>query len=922
MKSPYRLSGFLTAFAILSLLPLAARAQGLDGLLRGTVKDSSGGALAGALVKISSPALMTGEQNTVSDEKGQWLFLVVPPGLYELSVQLAPKFNPYVVKELRVGVGEKVQHTVVLTLAGVTSTVKVDASAGLARGSGIDNRYGPDYFQTIPSRRLSFFSAIGNAAGVSPTSPSSGSINTLSVFGSAVNENLFMIDGTNFTCPCQGVSRAEPIVDVIQEVHVQSMGASVEFGNFQGGVINVVTRQGGARFAAQTSYYGQPSSLTAQPVFLGPATARTGYERMKYRDFTVGLGGPVRQNRLWFYGAYQYLRDYDSQPGANPAFPRKYENDKFFGKLNWRLTDNLHMSQSYHLENWVNPTVPTITTPFVATSRVHADVPNMTFAKLSHVLSNRMFMETSVGRYMFNQHSDPATGDLTTPSRRDLVTSVSSGNTPQVVFLHLDRVTGKSVLHLYQSGWLGIDHEFRVGTQIERGLHDKTAFFPGGVQYLDSNGPFQAVYRAPSITGGVFVTAAGFVSDSFTVKDRLAVDVGVRFDHSSAINPDMQVINAEGQVTDGVLPGRGTMYSWNVLSPRLGFRMKLDNSGHTVVRATYGRFNQGVLTGELDPVSQGATPTILKQYESATGDYTRLISIVDPLINQSLNTDMKTPHTDEFSVTLDRELTSLVRTSVSYVGKRGRDYLGWVDTAGQYRDETRTLANGTVVPVFVLTSAPADRRFYLTNPAGYFVDYDGLVIAAEKRMSHGWQASGSYTFSRAYGMQVQSNGPADVQQSSTIASPDFLTFGQDPNDLTNATGRLPNDRPHALKLNGLVRLPWLGLNVAANLQHYSGKPWAASTQVSLPQGSRKVLLETRGTRRLSSQTLLDIRVARTLMVGRTGTIDLLFDVLNALNDTAEEALAAENPTAATFATPARYIDPRRAMIGIRFNIGR
>ena len=79
---------------------------------------------------------------------------------------------------------------------------------------------------------------------MSPTSASSGTVNTVSVFGSAVNENLFLIDGTNFTCPCQGVSRAEPSVDVIKEVQVQATGASVEYGNIQGGVFNVVTKRG------------------------------------------------------------------------------------------------------------------------------------------------------------------------------------------------------------------------------------------------------------------------------------------------------------------------------------------------------------------------------------------------------------------------------------------------------------------------------------------------------------------------------------------------------------------------------------------------------------------------------------------------------------------------------------------------------
>ena len=55
-----------------------------------------------------------------------------------------------------------------------------------------------------------------------------------------------------------------------------------------------------------------------------------------------------------------------------------------------------------------------------------------------------------------------------------------------------------------------------------------------------------------------------------------------------------------------------------------------------------------------------------------------------------------------------------------------------------------------------LTNSTSDRRFLLTKPDGLFLDYDGLVVALEKRLSKGWQASGSYTFSRAYGMQVTS----------------------------------------------------------------------------------------------------------------------------------------------------------------------
>src|SRR5206468_11742662 len=177
-------------------------------------------------------------------------------------------------------------------------------------------------------------------------------------------------------------------------------------------------------------------------------------------------------------------------------------------------------------------------------------------------------------------------------------------------------------------------------------------------------------------------------------------------------------------------------------------------------------------------------------------------------------------------------------------------------------------------------------RFLLTNPDGYSVMYNGLVMAVEKRRSHGWQAFGSYTFSRASGLQASSGTTAAGAQSSTGALPN-LPFGRDPNELTNARGRLPNDRPHMFRVMGSLNVPRTGFQVAANLQYFSGKPWAATAQINLVQNSlQRVQLEPRGSRRLSSQALLDVRLSRPIPFGRSGRIELLLDVLNVLNDTA------------------------------------
>ena len=84
-----------------------------------------------------------------------------------------------------------------------------------------------------------------------------------------------------------------------------------------------------------------------------------------------------------------------------------------------------------------------------------------------------------------------------------------------------------------------------------------------------------------------------------------------------------------------------------------------------------------------------------------------------------------------------------------------------------------------------------------------------------------------------------------------------------PDDLTNAAGRLANDRPHVFRAMGSFDIPNTGIFVAGNLQYFSGKPWAASAVVNVPQNSQqRVLLEERGSRRLSSQTMLDLPACR------------------------------------------------------------
>src|SRR5262249_39629721 len=206
--------------------------------------------------------------------------------------------------------------------------------------------------------------------------------------------------------------------------------------------------------------------------------------RIRYNDFTTNLGGPILRDRIWFFTGYQFLHDYDSQPGADPAFPRKYQQNKVFTKITWKLKPSTQLMQSVHDEHWVNPDRPTAATPFDATLRPNASVVAVTFGDLTHTFSARSVLNARVGRFVYARDDDLNNGNPSIPSHFDRVTAITTGAPPSFGGLTLIRTTAKATLNHYWPNLLGADHEWKIGTQIERGEHSQTSIIPTGTRYL------------------------------------------------------------------------------------------------------------------------------------------------------------------------------------------------------------------------------------------------------------------------------------------------------------------------------------------------------------------------------------------------------------------------------------------------------
>jgi hypothetical protein len=189
-------------------------AQALSGAFIGTVKDAQGGVVRGALVRLTSPALIGGQETVTTNEKGQMRFPILPPGDYTLDIE-RQGFASYHEAEIRIGAGATIERTAVLQLAGVAESIVVEGAGSRieARDPGFGTRFGPEDVRAIPTRRNSMFDLIKAAPGISPTAPSSGTNasgtnNTISAFGSSTNENHFL--STARTSPVRATASRAP----------------------------------------------------------------------------------------------------------------------------------------------------------------------------------------------------------------------------------------------------------------------------------------------------------------------------------------------------------------------------------------------------------------------------------------------------------------------------------------------------------------------------------------------------------------------------------------------------------------------------------------------------------------------------------------------------------------------------------------
>lgn len=280
-----------------------AMAQVSFAALNGTVKDTSGSAIAGADLQLRNT--QTGVvTRTSANERGIYVILNILPGAYTLEAS-KEGFSTARLSEFNLVVNQSSVFDMTLAVGRVQESVTVEAvgsqvqSATAELGTVLTSQQVVD----LPYGR-NIQNLMRLTPGVSPIGPGQSSVP--SVNGQVKRSSMFMLDGVNNQSTFQSNLAVNPIVETLEEFKVQSHNDSAEFGGIMGGVMNTTTKSGTNEYHGNTWYQHDNDAFRARNTFQPTVNPYKGH------IFGGTVGGPVwipklykGTNRTFFFAGYE-----------------------------------------------------------------------------------------------------------------------------------------------------------------------------------------------------------------------------------------------------------------------------------------------------------------------------------------------------------------------------------------------------------------------------------------------------------------------------------------------------------------------------------------------------------------------------------------------------------------------------------------
>ncbi len=293
-------------------------AQTPTGQILGTVRDASGLPAPGAVVVVSNQG--TGQRMEVrSNEAGDYLVPALVPGHYAITVE-KEGFKKFVRQGVSVTSFQNVRVDAVLEVGAVTQTVVVTGEAPLVdtRSSTVGTLVDDKRIVDLPLNGRNIISFASLIPGVTRTAITgandvSFSQQRVNINGNRAYSTNIQLDGGSLYYAHRGQSMNMPPPDAVQEIKVISSGVTAEYGRGTA-VLSAVTKTGANDLHGSAWNFLRNDALDARRFF------DRSKAKLRYNQFGGTLGGPIRRNRLFFFGSYQGIRTRQEE-SATSAFP-------------------------------------------------------------------------------------------------------------------------------------------------------------------------------------------------------------------------------------------------------------------------------------------------------------------------------------------------------------------------------------------------------------------------------------------------------------------------------------------------------------------------------------------------------------------------------------------------------------------------
>ena len=949
------ISGLL-AVALAAVTATSAFAQGggasSTGTIQGRVTDAQGAVLPGVTVTATSPSAL-GAQTAVTSETGNYRFPALPPGTWTVTYELAG-FNTVRREGIQLSLGFTANLNVELALATLQETVTVTGESPVIDTSAtrIQQNFKTEQLQSIPNGR-DMWSLLAVTPAVQMTridvgGNRAGTQTGYSAYG-FTGQVRVLIEGINTT---EGTGGAGFYFDYssLEEVFLGTTGQTAEMPS-PGVQSQFIAKSGGNQFSGEyyLDWYNnsiQGSNLPDKyttPVAQGGFGFRQGANEIdKYYDTAINMGGPIKKDKIWWFGTYRTQKNAVAQPlfQFDKTFDTKLWNP--VGKLTYQVNQNNKIIGYYQWGQKNQPNrLPNAGYTYTNEGQTNnQDSGSWVYkAEWNGTVSDKLYLEARFGD--FGYYFPLLTNGTENFWFRDTTNLTLSGSQQR---WQLDRDRKQYNLastYFIDTAKMGT-HTFKAGFEMlrERGWEGYEQVYGGNIETTYANGVGSTVtFAFPTASGPVgsldahdsltsqsaLNVLSGFVNDTWSW-GKLTMNLGVRFDNYKGWLPEQEQIGATiGPETLASKTFQETdMYSWKSFAPRVGLIYDFSGQGRSVLKANYGLFwhNPGVTLGsDANPNIPQKTVTYNwndlngnRRYDAGETVGNATSRLTEGAIG--FNSDIKQPYTHEVGLFFEQQITDTLGARVGYVYKTEDDLTGatypgrplsaysvpfsYVDVGpdnirGNGDDQTITLHG---IPSASTGNFPVTQ--VIDNVAGRQSRYQTYEASLNKRFSQKWsgQLGGSWTKQKDFPETVANSYPRNLdlpgQQNRTFWS---------------------------MKATASYDAPW-GIRVSPVIRHQSGTNYARTIAVpgsAAPAGvffpASTIYAESADARREQNIWVFDTRFERTFNITNRVRFRGFLDFFNITNSYASETIS--RATGASFLRPTAILAPFTSRVGFR-----